>query len=394
MSKTIRIGLLWHSLSSNNLGVGALTISQIMLIERLAKELNISPRYLLIGTQGSLDYTPEQLGDRVSTIRFSPKNLLSPKVSFRSELQSCDIILDIGEGDSFSDIYGMTRFVKLALSKLIAQGSSRPMVLSPQTVGPFTSPLSKRLASYLLKRSVRVFARDSSSLEFARSISPGAQIALSSDLAFALPIEAPTHHGTSDKLHIGLNVSALLYHGGYRKSNQFALKVDYRSFVLKLLSALYENDDAVVHLVPHVVDAAQDVEDDHKVNIILNSRFPETICAPKFRSPQDAKAYIAGLDFFVGSRMHSTIAAFSSGVPVLPVAYSRKFKGLFSDLGYKYTTDLAEIDSEDLLLSIVLEAIESRGSMKQDIERGMVQVRDRIAVYENFLTTELASLCE
>lgn len=49
--------------------------------------------------------------------------------------------------------------------------------------------------------------------------------------------------------------------------------------------------------------------------------------------------------------MHATIAATSSGVPVIPVAYSRKFNGLYDTLGYKYYIDAkSDITLEDALI--------------------------------------------
>ena len=56
----------------------------------------------------------------------------------------------------------------------------------------------------------------------------------------------------------------------------------------------------------------------------------------------EAKSHISGMDFFIGSRMHACIAAYSSGVPVFPLGYSRKFTGLFAEkLGYGRGADLA-----------------------------------------------------
>ena len=45
------------------------------------------------------------------------------------------------------------------------------------------------------------------------------------------------------------------------------------------------------------------------------------------------------MDLFSGARMHSTIGAVSSGVPVIPVAYSRKFNGLYGSLQYQWLID-------------------------------------------------------
>ena len=50
---------------------------------------------------------------------------------------------------------------------------------------------------------------------------------------------------------------------------------------------------------------------------------------------------------FIGARMHATIAAISSGVPTMPVAYSRKFTGLFGTIEYPYVVDLTELDTEE-----------------------------------------------
>ena len=63
---------------------------------------------------------------------------------------------------------------------------------------------------------------------------------------------------------------------------------------------------------------------------------PDCILAPAFNTPIEAKSYISNMDIFIGSRMHSTIGAFSSNVATIPVSYSRKFEGLFNSLNYEY----------------------------------------------------------
>ena len=56
------------------------------------------------------------------------------------------------------------------------------------------------------------------------------------------------------------------------------------------------------------------------------------------------------MDFFMGARMHSTIGAFSARVPVFPMAYSRKFNGLFEDtLNYPYMCDMKSQTDNEIL---------------------------------------------
>ena len=51
--------------------------------------------------------------------------------------------------------------------------------------------------------------------------------------------------------------------------------------------------------------------------------------------------------------MHATIGAFSAGVPVVPMAYSRKFNGLFVDtLNYHFMADLKVQTNEEILATV------------------------------------------
>ena len=45
----LTVGLLWHSMNSDNLGVGALTMSNIAIIEGVAARLGCTPRFEVIG---------------------------------------------------------------------------------------------------------------------------------------------------------------------------------------------------------------------------------------------------------------------------------------------------------------------------------------------------------
>jgi polysaccharide pyruvyl transferase WcaK-like protein len=90
--------------------------------------------------------------------------------------------------------------------------------------------------------------------------------------------------------------------------------------------------------------------------------------APFFINPIEAKSYISGLDFFMGARMHACIAAFSSGVPVFPVSYSRKFFGLFRDsLGYQHLGDLTCVTADEALQEMKKTFV-ARESIKEEID--------------------------
>ena len=81
--------------------------------------------------------------------------------------------------------------------------------------------------------------------------------------------------------------------------------------------------------------------------------------------------------------MHSTIGAFSSGVPVVPMAYSRKFNGLFCDtLQYDAMVDLKRQTCDEILSNIIAfyNERENLKSVIRDRMNGVVEERRRLLV--------------
>jgi len=126
------------------------------------------------------------------------------------------------------------------------------------------------------------------------------------------------------------------------------------------------------------------VEDDLKACEELAEAYPGAKVAPAFTAPSEAKSYISGLDFFMGARMHSCIAAFSSGVPVVPMAYSRKFAGLFGSLGYNYTVDCTS-EPSDVIIDRIMQAYENRAVVAEEMNAAFARGLEKLGHYETAL---------
>jgi polysaccharide pyruvyl transferase WcaK-like protein len=359
--KTLTIGMLWHSPNSGNLGVGALTLGNLALARRAAAAAGFTPHFELIGfaDPGRANY----VSSADITVTALDGRAMLPGGALWQALDRCDAVLDIGGGDSFTDIYGAKRFGYLWLSKLAARLKGKPLVFSPQTIGPFGKVWSRPLAGFILRRADKVFARDPKSLAALEELAPDAPAALSADVAFALPYEKRDHGAGT---HVGINVSGLLFNGGYSGANEFGMEIDYPAFTRKLIAALLQRPEVKVHLVPHVLSDSLPQDDDYRVAERLKQEFPRVILAERFAGPVEAKSYIAGLEMLVGGRMHACIAAHSSGVAVVPIAYSRKFAGLFEGvLGYPHLVPVTGLDTDDAI-AFVLDAFERRAALAQD----------------------------
>lgn len=386
MKRSITVGLLWHSSNSSNLGVGALTVSQMHILDSLARDMGLPPvRYIIMTTKdGSPHYIAE---DRVEILGMRTVDLLRPD-RLLSRVLKCDFILDIGAGDSFTDIYGPNRIRRMLVSKFIVHGTGRPMVLSPQTMGPFSPGRIRQLAMASVRRCRAVFARDQLSADFLREAGFDGPVGVATDVAMRLPYDPPAPV-PAGKVRVGLNVSGLLMGGGYSRNNMFGLTVDYPALIRAIIADFQARPEVELHLVPHVVPGSRTVEDDEHTNTLIAAEIPGLVLAPRFKTPSEAKTYIAGLDFFMGARMHATIAAFSSGVPVVPMAYSRKFEGVFGSLGYGRTVDLKSIDNATALARI-REGYEHRAALAGEVAEAYGRADAKLRVYEATLAELLA----
>ena len=91
--------------------------------------------------------------------------------------------------------------------------------------------------------------------------------------------------------------------------------------------------------------------------------------------------------------MHACIAAFSAGVPVVPMAYSRKFNGLFGTLGYKRVADCKDGKSRSRF-GACGSGFKERSLMGLEVQDGLLAVKDRIARYEASLAKALSGVSQ
>lgn len=373
--REITIGLLWHSRNSGNLGVGALTVGNLIAARAAAAALGLTPRFTVLEFEGDFGGAYVK-GDDIAAFQITRSSLASPG-GYWAQLGRLDCILDIGGGDSYTDIYDPKRFTYMWITKELAYLRGVPLLFSPQTIGPFTRQPYISIARHQLKKAAAVVARDPQSMDAVRQIAPAAHAVQSIDVAFLLPFDAPKPRGAG-RMKIGVNVSALLFYEAHR----FGLQVDYAELMRRFIGTIAARKDAEVHLLCHVNSDRLPKEDDGAVADLLAKEFPGIVRAPNFASPSDAKSYIAGLDFVTAGRMHACIAAFSSGVPVVPVAYSRKFSGLFEGmLNYRHSVPVTGVNTDEAL-AYLLDCVERRAELRQEIERGQALVADALGAYD------------
>ena len=382
------IGLYGLDFGSNNLGCVALSYGFIEIL----KKANVDEKIEIISFDECDEKVANELiaSDNISLSVAQKRSIKS--INGLSQLiahyKRCDMIFDFTAGDSFSDIYGKKRFYTRSIRKELVIFSKTPLILGSQTYGPFNSKLVRLMAGHIIKKSYKVFSRDNKSSKVIREIA-GREPVETLDVAFELPYSEQKLNGKS--LKIGFNPSGLLWSGGYVGNNQFGLKFNYREFCVKLIKKLLDIDDATIYLVSHVRSNDLNSSDNDMIACSeLKKIFPELVESPFFNMPMEAKSYISGLDYFIGSRMHATIAAFTSGVITIPVAYSRKFEGLFDDLEYPFIIN-ATTENQKTAVRKIFEVLDNKEDSKLIFNKSFsksVQMKQFLEKeYENVINT-------
>ena len=264
------------------------------------------------------------------------RSLLLERVSGRHGMQEWlrqfDVVIDTRSGDSFTDGYGMHRHAVMTAVGLFAAQAGVPVVLGPQTIGPFSTRLGRALARATLRSATVVLARDSASA----AVSAGLGFPVPSrttDVVFSLAVPpAP-----SQRRDVILNVSGLLWN-----QNPHVDAGQYRSVVEHLARELLAAGRQLT-LLAHVVLSDNDDSDIAATNELARRLAGEPGSAVEVVVPaelDDARSILASARVVIGSRMHACLNALSVGTPAIPLAYSRKFKPLLCDLGWRTTVDL------------------------------------------------------
>lgn len=318
------------------------------------------------------------------------RKLIDGNACFKAIDESA-FVASIAGGDSFSDIYGMTRLLYVSLPQILVVLLGRKLVLLPQTIGPFKRRSARAIAKYILDRAELIYSRDYQGLKDAESLlgahhNPDkikfgydvgfiADPTATSDLGF-IELSAQGKKGTP---LVGVNISGLLFMGGHNHRNMFGLGVEYDSFVYRLIDFLIEVKGAVVLLVPHVFgsDGECDTPVCERVYESLSPKYGNSIRLADGHYDFAQIKYIIGLcDLFIGARMHACIAAVSQNIPTVPVAYSDKFAGVMQTVGLDRNVVDPRKMSEEEMLTVIDRVFEQRALIRRQIEQTMPQVKE------------------
>jgi colanic acid/amylovoran biosynthesis protein len=328
----MRALVLWGSDSSANLGVRVLGQGAGIVASRL-------------GATETINYNFGDVGPGFEIGRKQLVVELLRKGDISRWLSGFDLVLDTGSGDSFSDIYGISRLSRIALLRILAVRAGTRVVLTPQTIGPFGTRLGRLLARWSLVGVDMVMVRDSQSKAVLRRLGSSVRFENSTDLVFALPGETEI-----SGRHALVNVSGLLWN-----DNPHVDCIAYQALIRGTLSELNRRGIRF-RLLAHVHGGEGSDDDAAVVQQLHREGFGEAAILPQ--SLDDARELISQSSVVLGARMHACLNALSLGIPAVALAYSRKFSPLLRDLGWSEVIELRDLPSPEYVANAVVRASE------------------------------------
>ncbi len=321
------------------------------------------------------------------------KALMARNPYFKNIMETA-LVVDITAGDSFSDLYDMRRLIFGSLFKWLFLLCGKKLIMLPQTYGPFNKFISKAIARSVLARTTAIYSRDQEGVEYVRKLLGKAAdkmtIQFIPDVAFVLDAENPDNTiikrveqvKAMGQVIVGFNISGLLYNDIGAK-HKFGFKSDYQQLVSEIIKLFMAQQNTVVVLIPHVFAQTGRIESDpdacRQVFQLLADEYPnKIILTEETLDHKQVKYLISRCDFFLGSRMHSCIAAISQSVPAIGLAYSGKFIGVFDSVKVgESIVDLRTKDERQILAS-VQEKFKERQQIAEKLRVSIPKVQEKV----------------
>lgn len=288
---------------------------------------------------------------------------LGLKTFYRSEIfdhmKNCDLVISCSD-ENFKEAASLlpsnfywtltwwTMLFQRTFEITVAKFIGKPIVVFPNTIGPFRTWVGRFLSRLALNSCGYVLAREPISFEIVNSLGIESRKILTADTALLFKTTKETTSGSFS--HPAIGVCPGIY--------RYSLSDDQvRNYILdhaKALDVAIERYGFNVVLSPHYVSHLE-YDDSEICELILE----------KMKNKDQAKIVVAGgveefkslldhMDMIIASKLHPAVMGVSGYVPTLCIAYDHKQIGLFKLLGM-----------EDCIIPI-MEASSERISSKID----------------------------
>lgn len=269
----------------------------------------------------------------------------------------------------------------------------KPIVFFPQSFGPLRNKLASRFLLRLLEsdQSIGIYAREHTSLDYLDNLMTRNKhrVFYCPDMAFSFALQNISED-PQPRLNLPRPIVALsLRQWDFPEAKTHKEKKIKQENYLKAFQKLSEN--IVQVLKGSIVIFCQSrgpgrFEDDRIISNDLFEILKKTIPESNLRylglqdisHPLSIVQILKNADLLVATRFHSAIFGLNANIPVIPISYQPKSKGIMKTLGLeRYCLDIIDI-SYGQIFPLVIEIIENSAAIRTKIQNNVSRIRQEI----------------
>jgi len=229
---------------------------------------------------------------------------------------------------------------------LVAKSFGKPVVMFPNSVGPFRTWIGRCLSKLSLGNCDYVLIRDSISYEIVNKLGIRSCRILTFDTALLFN---PPQNVLDDFPRPLMGVSPGIYSHSLSRE-------EVRNYILahaRALDAVIEKYGFLVVFLPHYISGFQYDDLEMCKFILCKMKNKNRVKIVNTSTVEEFKLFLDQMDMIVSSKMHPAVLAASGCVPVLCIAYDHKQTGFFERLDMvDCTIDIRRVSYERLLSKI------------------------------------------
>ena len=174
---------------------------------------------------------------------------------------------------------------------------------------------------------------------------------------------------------VGINLSPMAI------ENEIIPGITWENYT-RMVEWILNQTDMNIAFIPHVI---WEQGDDRVPLKKLYDAYKETgrVSLIEDKCCEELKYVISQCRFFIGARTHSTIAAYSNGIPTLVLGYSVKSKGIARDLFGRedgHVVPVQSLDSNDILQKAFVKMFDDEKAIKCQLKSIIPKYKERAFV--------------
>jgi polysaccharide pyruvyl transferase WcaK-like protein len=276
------------------------------------------------------------------------------------KVKACDVVISHSD-ESFKEtasslplnpLWAVTWWSMLfsrTLEVMVARSLRKPVVLFPNSVGPFRTCVGRFMAKLSLNSCDYLLIRDPISYGIVEKMKLKTAKILTYDTALLFNPQSALPSSVNLPSELVIGVSAGVYSNSMNKA-------DVENYIVahaRALDAAIEKHGFTVAFLPHYISgfSGDDLEISRK--IVEKMRHKEHTKIIVTDNVPEFKALLNQMSMVISSKMHPAILAVSAFVPVLSIVYDHKQTGFFQRLDMtNCTLDISMVSAERLTSKI------------------------------------------